>query len=1042
MGASNSNGKESRQKFWKSLRVLNNEPEVVEMKKHEFAEGVTSEFDVDKMSPVSRRRFLALLGVSTAFAATSCNNYRDKGEIMPYVTKPESIMPGIPNYYASTYTGNKYGWGILIKTREGRPVKIDGNPNHPVNKGKIDSKVQASLLNLYDPSRLRFPKKLNKSDMILYQGDYERVEWADADKGIIKKLEEAKAKGKEIAFLTDWVSSPTFAKILREFRAKYSNTMFYNCNPVNDDNRRIAWLKCYGTGEPPFIKWQDANVILTLEADILGTEGEVPLQTNAYASRRDVDKPENFNRLYSVEGQMSLTGTLADYRLRVTPEDQPELLMTILNEVRRRITPKVELSVTIESKINSYTIDGFCSKHGVDKSIVYYLVEDLVTNAGKSIVYAGDCQNENVHILVNLLNAVLGNDVLYDNDVKRLGQWLGPENFGSVDELASKLKSGRIGALINIDTNPVYTLPADYGIEESLENVDFIISLVEFENESTLISDYILPINHNFESWGDHQYKSNVVSLQQPVIQPLYDSRQKEAIILNWLSDTPENYKETDYHQYLKKRWQEEIYPISGAVVNADRFWYSALHDGFYEPPKPEEDVINPAFNIETAENFVFRPKSGITLMFLSSHFVGDDGRFANNGWLQEIPHPVSKVCWDNYAAISPATAKELNVEMDDMLKVSINGKELEMPAFIQPGLADKLVAIELGYGRTHAGEIGNGVGFNANTLMSKKGGISNLIYTGARVSKGNGTYKLVSTQEHHSLDDEFTKDFQFKRDIIREASVADYMHHPDMFKHGGHEVFSITQDIPYNDVKWGMAIDMNKCTGCSQCVAACNVENNIAVVGKDQVEVGREMHWMRLDRYYTGTPDNPGVNHQPMLCQHCDNAPCENVCPVVATTHSPDGLNQMVYNRCVGTRYCANNCPYKVRRFNFFDFRDHVADSYYKGDSLELLHNPEVTIRARGVMEKCTFCVQRISEARSNATRDGKELKGSNVVTACQEACPADAIVFGDVNDPESKVSKLRKHNLGYHVLELINVRPNVTYLARLKNTKAEDKS
>ncbi|MDP3442824.1 MAG: 4Fe-4S dicluster domain-containing protein, partial [Ignavibacteria bacterium] len=413
------------------------------------------------------------------------------------------------------------------------------------------------------------------------------------------------------------------------------------------------------------------------------------------------------------------------------------------------------------------------------------------------------------------------------------------------------------------------------------------------------------------------------------------------------------------------------------------------------------------------------------------------DGRFANNGWLQEIPHPISKVAWDNYASISPQLANQLGVELSDVIEVSVNGKNLSLPVVVQPGVAKNVINIELGYGRTVIGEVGKAVGFNAIILFTKE---QKFIYENVSVKKTGSVYKLASTQEHHSLDDTFVKDFHRIRKIIQDGTVEEYNSDPHFLHHGKHEIFSITDEHAYTGNKWAMAIDLNKCTNCSACIASCNVENNIPVVGKDQVSRGREMHWMRLDRYYSGTPEEPIVSNQPMLCQHCDNAPCENVCPVNATNHSPDGLNQMAYNRCVGTRYCSNNCPYKVRRYNFYNFRDNFADAYYENNLTSLVHNPEVTVRSRGVMEKCTFCVQKIMDARSIAIKEGRDLKGEDVVTACQSACPTNAIVFGDANDKKSAVAKLRNHNLAYHVLEELNVKPNVTYIAKLRNIHSED--
>ncbi len=1019
----------------KSRNELHKQDAVPEAIQAEFGEAVTAGFKLENMSGLSRRKFMALMGASSAFAAASCTEYRDNGELMPYNKKPESITPGTANHYASTYTGNGHGWGILIKTREGRPVKIDGNPLHPINKGKIDSAAHASILNLYDPSRIKNPKRMAVSDMKLNSGQYQPASWDDADTEIIASLGNAAKSRKEIAIVIPAVASPSQKRLFDEFAEAYPTARFYTLSTFADKARQKAWEKCYGRGSFPVINWEKANIILSLNSDFLGNEGNTPEQIAKFASRRDADKPDEFNRLYVAEGAMSLTGSNADYRLRITPEAQLDLVFTLLNELCTKGQCSIACPLQLQQQIKKYTINGFAANYKVSAETLGYLLDDLMANKGKAIVYAGDCLPESVHIAVNILNAALGNDKIYDPKITNTTHSLNRE--GRIDELPAKMNSGKVSVLILLDSNPAYMLPDDYRWDEAAKKVPMRIAMLETENESSDGFEYILPIHHNFESWGDSHARSNVYGLMQPVIQPLYDSRQKEAALLTWTAAGKEAYTYDIYHKYVMDYWRKKIYPALNLAVDFNTFWYSALHDGFAMSNQSSHSM--PVINISAAIGLKSISNQNFTVVLQPSHSLGD-GTYANNGWLQELPHPITKVTWDNYAAIAPQTAAELGVEMNDLVEVSIGGRGVTLPVVVQPGMAEKLVAVELGYGRTDAGEIGNNVGVDASVLMTKQGGIADYIFTGASVKKAEGTYKLASTQEHHNLTDDMTKDFQYIRDIIREASVGEYKKNPKMFEHLKHEFESITADIEYPGIKWAMAIDLNKCIGCTQCTTTCNVENNIPVVGKDQVAEGREMHWMRIDRYYGGTPEEPIVRHQPMNCQHCDNAPCENVCPVVATNHSPDGLNQMIYNRCVGTRYCANNCPYKVRRFNFFDFRDHVADSYYKGDSMDLLHNPEVTIRARGVMEKCTFCVQRLSEAKSNATRDGVEFKGEKVTTACEDACPANAITFGNMNDKQSDIAQMREHNLGYYILDILNVKPNVTYLSRLKNTKSED--
>ena len=522
---------------------------------------------------------------------------------------------------------------------------------------------------------------------------------------------------------------------------------------------------------------------------------------------------------------------------------------------------------------------------------------------------------------------------------------------------------------------------------------------------------------------------------------PIYDTRQKEAILLNWITGDLKDVTSDVYAlNYLKDFCEKNIYPATGARTSFKDFWINALHDGVIS--FSEKVSEKPNFAADAVSNFgKIKESKEFTVLLNRSHFIGD-GRYAGNGWLMELPHPISKIVWDNYAAISSQSAKSLGIDSNDLIEIRAGGKKIVAAAFIQPGLADNQITIELGYGRKKAGDVGTGWGFDASELISKNPAISQWLYNDGKVSKAGGSYELVSTQEHYPIDQELYKDIQFKRGIIRETTLEKYRKEPDDIIEkktvDGLNVLeypSVNEPHKYTGVKWAMSIDLNKCIGCSDCISGCNVENNIPVVGKEQVKANREMHWIRIDRYYSGTTKEPRANFMPMLCQHCDNAPCENVCPVGATTHSEDGINGMAYNRCVGTRYCSNNCPYKVRRYNYFNFRDRFAKGHYEKEPLEQMMNPEVTVRSRGVMEKCTFCVQLTMKERQDAIADGREILGSNVKTACQEACPASAIEFGDMNKKDSDLQKYRNHKLAYYVLEEIKVKPNVTYLAKVRN-------
>jgi MoCo/4Fe-4S cofactor protein with predicted Tat translocation signal len=1001
--------------YWRSLKDLYNDAELKEDSHHEFRKGVTEEFNPSKLSGLSRRKFLALVGASAALAGAGCSDYRDKGEIIPYVKKPEEVTLGKANYYASTCTACEKACGILIKTREGRPIKVDGNPDHPVSKGKLCAKGHANILKLYDPERLSSPRKKNGATL-------DEISWQIADEEITGLL--AKNGNKEIAIISKRLTSPTSKKVLDDFKSKYPTSKVYSYELFNDEVKNSAWEKSYGTGVFPLINWNKAKIILALESDFLGTEGNAVENSRLFVEGRDVSDLKNFSRLYALEGNMSLTGSNADYRLRLNPEAQYEFVTVLINEVNGN---------------SGDSLNSFAKKYNLDAKILNHLLADLNKYKGSAIVHSGLTLPEEVHVAVNHLNKILGNDVLYRTSESQFDILpLTPKE--DWEELVSSMNNNEVGFVLHFDSNPVYHLPDDFGYKDAIGKVGTVVSLTESENESSEYANYILPINHNFESWGDAKTRTGFYSLQQPVIWPIFDSRQKEAVLLNWLNGEPKKFDFKVYHQYLMKNWEENVYPALNSKLNFKQFWYGALNDGVVLVNENASGIGN--FNSVAYQISGNNQKTGngYTVVLKESHSTGD-GSFANNGWMQELPHPVSKITWDNYAAISNSTAKEIGVNSDDLVDITIGKRKLQIPVFIQPGAADKTIAIELGYGRTNVGVVGLGVGFNANSLLSKEGGISPWIYNGAEVSKAGGKYKLVTAQEHHAFDKDLTRDAVEKRHIIREGTVSEYQKNPDFIKaESEEEDKSLYPKFEYNGVKWGMAIDLNKCIGCGECVIACHSENNVPIVGKDQVEKGREMHWLRIDRYYSGSIDEPKVSTQPMLCQQCDHAPCENVCPVAATTHSPDGLNQMVYNRCVGTRYCSNNCPYKVRRFNFFNFRDHFRDSYQENNLFNLVYNPEVTVRSRGVMEKCTFCIQRIMEARADAIRGKRQLKGSDVHTACQDACSTNAIKFGDINNKEEEFHKYRNHELGYYVLEFVNTRPNVTYIAKLRNTHSEE--
>jgi Fe-S-cluster-containing dehydrogenase component/anaerobic selenocysteine-containing dehydrogenase len=1006
--------------YWRSLRELYTGGAVSEAKAHEFLSGVTEDFRVEDLSTMSRKKFLALVSASAAFAAAGCSNYRDKGTIVPYTKKPEEVLPGVANLYASTCAGCANACGILIKTREGRPIKVDGNPDHPVNRGKVCATGQASVLNLYDPNRLRSPFYGLSSGR-----STNSLTWAQADTEIMTSLKRLAGEGRRIVLVTKAVTSPTAKSAIDVFRAAYPTADVVVYDEGVEASRRAAWKKCYDDAELPGIAWEKADVIVSLDGDFLGTEGHFIEATRRFTQRRDLLAGAAFNRLYVVEGGMSVTGSNADHRLRLRPDAQLGFVLALLNELGSRG------AITAPALAAGRSLKAFAETAKMPWGPLDALVTDLAEKKGRSVVVAGAKLPEAVHVAVNLLNELLGNTALYEAATSVTH--LEPSTPAQVASLVAGLRSASVGAVIHVDTNPLYHLPPALGYQDALTQAQLTVALVEQENETSVHCQYVLPIHHAFEAWGDHQVRSGVWSLQQPVIAPLYDTRQKEAILLAWArgSFTPDL-----YHDFLRTRWEKEVYPLVRPKAAFTAFWHGALHDG----------VVTADVNVSRGR---IRPDAlagisapefptGTVVSLTTAHYIGD-GSFGHNGWLQELPHPISKIVWDNYASVSVAMGAALGVENNDLIEVSTPSGTVALPVFLMPGQADDTISVDLGYGRRSGHPVATGVGFDVHPLVDPTKLEYGRTIPGATVKKAAGRYELASTQEHHSLDDTFVKDLHLQRKIIREGTVGQYAEDPHFLHEDKPELFSITQPVEYQGVKWAMAIDLNKCTGCNACVAGCNVENNIPVIGKDQVARGREMQWLRIDRYFSGTPEAPQLSHQPMLCQHCDNAPCENVCPVVATTHSPDGLNQMVYNRCVGTKYCSNNCPYKVRRFNFYNFRDNYQGGYYEAEVMSLAHNPEVTVRSRGVMEKCTFCVQRIMDGKQKAGERGETWIGQGVTTACQQACPAEAIVFGNVNDPDSAIAKARAHSAGYRVLEEINVRPNVTYIAKLRNTEKE---
>ncbi len=1021
--------------YWRSLADLNGEAEI---RDSEFAEGGTGPIDTSGMNGLSRRRFMALLGASAALAGTGCDNYRGHGKIVSYSKQPDTVVIGRPNYYASSCNGCADACGVLVKTREGRPIKVDGNPEHPVNQGKICHKGQASVLALYHPERIRKP-------LLTVDGKKQAVEWAKAEEAVLKSLKGR--NGKPVAIVTHTVTSPSFARLLESLKSDWAAEII-SYEQFDAAARDLAWTRARGQGLYPLIRWEDARLVVSVEANGFSDAREQMRLARGVAKNRSAE--EEFSRIYALEGNYSLSGANADIHVQVKPSDQAALLSAALHEILvvHKQTPHAR-NTDLLKLVQGFDKTSVSARTGVSTEVIAGLAEDLLKYRGAGIVFAGGASDEATQMLAQILNEVLGNIAIFDIDASPV-RHLESANMAKIVSYVENVRAGRYAAVIHINTNPVYDFPRDLDYAGALKGAGTVVSFAMNPSETAEASGIVLPLSHDFESWGDAQVRTGLMSLRQPVIATLYGTRQAEACLLAW--QLGKDFHEDIWHDYVKNRWEKEVHPRTGTAIEFSHWWNAALHDGFVKIE--EYGQIGGKFDAARAASFVRIPQAdeGVEVVFTEAYSLGD-GRHAHNGWLQELPHPISRVVWDNYAAISYGLAESLKVDTGDQVSLEIEGRKMILPVLVQPSQQESTIAVQLGYGRSHSGVIAEKVGFDAAPLMSSKGGISAYVYK-ASVKKAAGTYDLASVQDHHPIEltgpEAFTskiQDAHLRRQIIQENTLHNHREDPhwlaEINRHKEKHVFSIyEEEQKYTGIKWAMSIDLNKCNGCGTCVVACSSENNVPVIGKEQVKKGREMHWLRIDRYYSGDPKSAKSSFQPMLCQHCDNAPCENVCPVGATAHSPEGLNDMAYNRCVGTRYCGNNCPYKVRRFNFHDFRRFFHDSVYYQEPMQLAQNPEVTVRSRGVMEKCSFCVQRISEGRAQARRSQEEFIGQGVTAACQDACPSGAIEFGNVNDKNSGVAKARKDKLSYHVLQELNVKPNVTYLARLRNSREEVKS
>ena len=1025
-----------RPKQWQSISELEGSPNGAPLKSQEIANpgqgpgnpaangngngnGTMISFDSE---PPSRREFLKLLGAGAAFAAAGCAR-KPVEKVLPYVHAPEEGVPGEAVFYASTCGECAAGCGIVAKTREGRPIKLEGNPDHPINRGALCARGQASVLNLYDPDRLRGPA-LGKQG----QGAAKEATWADVDSRATRALQEARGRNGAVVLLTGTVTSPATTALIQDFLKAYSAGEHVMYDPISSDAIARAQEISYGTRVLPRYRLDRADVLVTLGADPLGTQlSPVEYARDYWVRRRPEMGP--MSRVIAIESIVTLTGSNADDRFRVRPDDLYPVAMAIAHELT---VARPRAAGGDSAALRGFAAAEVERRSGLPSGTIARVADLLWEARGRSLVLAGPHAVPAAHaiplqVAANLLNGILGNDGVTVDVSAPSRQALGSEE--TVLRLVERMRAGEIAALVIHGVNPAYSLPASAGFEEALKRVPFVANLADRADETARLADVIAPTTHYLESWNDHEARAGVLSLTQPAIAPLYDVRSFQETLLAWgrgVGGGPLAGTTGTWHERLREHWRAQVYPRANAAASFDLFWEGSLRTGVVTLAGNGGGSVRglqggamasmPAMPADAA-------RDQLQLVLYEPVSVGD-GRFANNAWLQELPDPVSKICWDNFAALSPARAKALGVseyeQRADVVTVDVGHAKIDLPVHVQPGLHDDVVGIALGYGRTAAGRVGNKVGANGYTLAAATGGRMGLSGIPAKVTRAGRIAPLAMVQIHH--EDEH-------RPIAFDTTYGAFLRDPHSGIEEHHHLPSMWTPYEYKGHKWGMAIDLSTCIGCSACMIACQVENNVPVVGKQVVIQGREMAWIRIDRYYSGDPNDPDFVYQPMLCQHCENAPCETVCPVLATVHSSEGLNIQVYNRCVGTRYCSNNCPYKVRRFNWFDY------SQVREPAHRLALSPDVTVRSKGVMEKCTFCIQRIRDGKERAKALGVHAGGDDIKTACQQTCPTDAIVFGDLNDPKSKVARLYENQRAYSVLAELNTKPRIHYQTKVRN-------
>jgi len=954
---------------------------------------------------ISRRRFLALLGASAALASgvTACSKI-DRGAIVPYTRKPLGVVPGIADHYASTFQEGMTAYSVLVKTREGRPIHIEGNDEHPHFRGKTSLRAIADILRLYDPDRLRQPLV-----------DGRPASWEQAEARIIAALKEARDTGKPVILFTGAVLSPTRRALIEDSKRVLPALVHVPFEPLAPHTERAAAMAAFGEVVSPRYRFDRANVVVSFDNDFLGSDPNAPIAVREFAAWRRVSGPhDRMNRLWVFEGGMTLTGAKADHRFAMRPSRTASVAFALARTLSEQHGIALPSGLKPDT-LAAFDLDKQAGELRIPAALLHALATDLVRAGRTALVLAGPNAPVETHIAAHLLNTMLGAEG-HTEETAFAPAPVDVCTFAELRKHIADMQSARYRAALFWDVNPAYFCPDRALWTAAVASIPTKVFIGLHRDETARECQVVLPVHHWLEAWGDYEGPADVVTLQQPTIGPLYDTKQGEGVMLD-LVRALGGAVPADYREYLKARWRREVFPPENPVP-FEAFWNAALHDGILvRPAQPRQArTLRPAA-VEDAMSKAAAPSGDGFELELQPGVGTYDGRYANNGWLQELPDPITRVTWANPLAISVADAQQLNLTDGEVALLQVNGRHIEIPVLVQRGQAPGVLTAVLGYGRD-ALSVAQGVGVSLYPLIDETSAAAPF-RSGATVKRTGRRIALPLTQGHHTM---------HGRDIVRSIPLAECAQEQPAGRHH-HELPTLYSRQPVGEHKWGMAIDLSACVGCGECVIACQSENNIPVVGPEQVFKGREMHWIRIDRYYEGDAEAPRVLCQPMLCQQCDDAPCENVCPVNATNHSPDGLNQMAYNRCVGTRYCANNCPFKVRRFNFLDFTGATTDS------ARLVYNPEVTVRPRGVMEKCTFCVQRIEDIRRRAKAESRPIRDGEITPACAAACPAGAIVFGDLQDPDSAVSRLARSNRGYHVLAELGVRPAVTYLANVTN-------